>query len=467
MIILGFSAWETLPHYLTLRQQAGEAAFHQTVATKQLHVNGSIINYRATTGYLTVSDGDEHTAQMFYTAYTSGPANRPVTFVFNGGPGSSSIWLHMGSFGPVRAVTGKAGYKDNADTWLGFTDLVFIDPVGTGYSRPDDGTDARRFYGYQEDITSVGHFIQHYLTENNRGQSPLFLAGESYGAARAVGLASHLKDDLKINVAGLILISPALDYRLVSFRKGNDKPYPYYLTAYAAAAQFHSRLSPALQALSAQQLAQKVNKFAFVTYQPALSTHKALSADIIDTLSRYTGIDSAVIRQLNGRITDKQFAHLLLSSTEEIAGTYDSRDAGSISNSDPGERKLHEVFPQALATFNKDVLRYRNKLPYLATIATPTWDNGSAVTNGYLNVTPLLKRMLAADPNLKVQIVSGSFDLATPPATINRLVADLGDESGKVNVNRYDAGHMIYTDGAANNQWRKDSEKFYSKTMLN
>ncbi len=449
----------------SLRKLAGSAAFRTNIVTKQVRVGASIINYTATSGYLKVGGNNSHTAQLFYTAYTSGKSNRPVTFVFNGGPGSSSIWLHMGSFGPVRTVAGKAGYSDNPDTWLGFTDLVFIDPVGTGYSRPEDGTDARRFYSYQADIHSVGQFIQQYLTQNNRQQSSLFLAGESYGAARAVGLAGYLKDSLNINTKGLTLISPALDYKLISFRKNNDTPYPYYLSAYAATAQYHKRLSPAVQGLSAQALVAKVNSFAFGTYRNALAGKQALSAAIIDTLSLYTGLDTTVIKRANGRISDTRFARLLFASTEKITGTYDSRDTGKAGSIDPSEQKLREVFPEAFTAFNKQVLGYQNNLPYLATVATPNWNYGKNATNGFLNVTPELKKLIASQ-NIQVQIVSGKYDLATPAATVNQLVANLGSVSNKVSVLRYNAGHMIYTDDVSNHQWHSDSEKFYEKAMV-
>jgi carboxypeptidase C (cathepsin A) len=466
--VLVLSSWGKAPHYISLRNLAGNAAFNKTVSLHQLRVNGRVLPYRATVGYVSVSDSNHHSAQLFYSAYTTGQANRPVTFVFNGGPGSSSIWLHMGSFGPVRAVTNKAGYNDNPDTWLGFTDLVFIDPAGTGYSRPEDGTDARRFYGYHEDIRAIGSLIKQYLAENNRQQSPLFLAGESYGAARAVGLADYLQDTLHVKLSGLTLISPALDYRLVTFGKGNDAPYPYYLPAYAAAAQYHHRLAPQLQALSPAQLNAKVNKFAFGAYSRFLKDGQG-APDIIDTLNYYTGIDKEILTGLNGRLSDSRFAHLLLQANGKQTGTYDSRATGELTAADPSETPLRKIFPPAFQQYREHVLQYDNQLPYLATIATPDWNYGPAKTAGYFNVVTLLKDVLSRHKDLKIHIVSGDYDLATPPATVDQAVAKLdahGNLRDQLRVHHYQAGHMFYTDDKANKQWRKDSEVFYQNTLV-
>lgn len=463
--VLIFSSWGNAPRYTPLRTLAGQAAFATSASQHILTVNGKNISYKVVAGYAPVSDGSHHSAQLFYTAYTAGHGRRPVTFVFNGGPGSSSIWLHMGSFGPVRAVPGKAGYSANPDTWLGFTDLVFIDPAGTGYSRPDDGTDARRFYGYHEDIRAIGQFISQYLTQNSRGDSPVFLAGESYGAARAVGLAAYMQDTLHTQLAGLTLISPALNYRVITFNKGNDAAYPYYLTAYAAAAQYHQRLVPQLQALGAEQLNNRVSNFAFGTYARFLKDGKN-SAEVTDTLSLYTGIDKARLQELGGRLTDTRFARLLLPDSQ--TGIYDSRVSGSTGTADPSEALLREIFPQAFQQFTRQVLHYDNRLPYLATIATPNWNYGPATPGGYLNVVPLLKNALSKHSGLRVQMVSGLYDLATPPATVDEAAATVntgGIFNNRLQVHHYRAGHMLYTDDAANHQWEKDSEDFYKKTI--
>lgn len=464
--VLIFSSWGKAPRYTSLRELAGAAAFKTTAAQHTIKLNGRDFPYTATMGYIAVSSSSHHSAQVFYTAYTTGQTNRPLTFIFNGGPGSSSIWLHMGSFGPVRAVPGKAGYTDNPNTWLNFTNLVFIDPAGTGYSRPDDGTDARRFYGYRQDVRAIASFIKQYIAENNRTNSPVFLAGESYGAARAVGLAAYLRDSVQTPVSGLTLISPALNYRLINFGNGNDTPYTYYLPAYAATAQYHHRLAAQLQALSATQLQAQVTRFAFGTYSRFLSDGKN-SESVLDTLSYYTGIDKATLRVLNGRISDTRFTRLLLKGDNKQTGTYDSRISGLVLQTDPSEVLLRKTFPQAFQQYRRQIA-YHNNLPYLATIATPQWNYGPAATKGYLNVIPLLKQLLQENAQLKVHFVSGNYDLATPPATVDAAVTELketNNTNGQLSIHHYRAGHMLYTDDKTNAQWRKDSEVFYKNAI--
>ena len=216
-------------------------------------------------------------------------------------------------------------------------------------------------------------------------------------------MAAYLQDTLKTQVAGLTLISPALNYKLITFRKGNDNPYPYYLATYALSAQFHKLLSPKLQDLSATQLQNRVNQFAFGAYKNALSA-KVISAAVIDTLSEYTGLDVTTLRHLNGRVTDSEFAHLLLKSKSNRLGIYDDRDTATVASADPSEQKLRETFPAAFAGYNKTVLHYTNKLNYLATIATPNWNYGPEMANGYLDVVPVLQHLLAGNQNIKVQV---------------------------------------------------------------
>lgn len=459
VVLMLFSSWANAPGYAALFGGAGRGGFNNAVGQHRLSTNGKVLNYRSAAGYAYVDDGSGHPAKLFYTDYVAKGNNRPVTFVFNGGPGSSSIWLHMGSFGPVRAVTDKKGYQSNPDTWLGFTDLVFIDPVGTGFSRAAQRAEEKYFYGYREDIRTIGQFIYKYLVDNNRQNSPLYLAGESYGAARAVGLTAYLQDTLQIPVKGLTLISPALDYRLITFNKGNDAPYPYYLASYAAAAWYHHRLAPELQHLTPDELNHSVTDFAMGAYRKALNGHQKLSPGLIDTLSYYIGVDSKVLTRLNGRITDRQFTSLLLKQRSEVTGTYDSRIAGIVSAADPSEMRLRASFPEAFRQYLHNNLHYENDLPYLVTIATPNWNYGPSIANGYLNVIPLLKNLLNNSADLKVHVVSGEYDLATPSATIDRMGEQLG--SGRVALHHYAAGHMLYTDNQANTQWYKDSRSFY------
>lgn len=439
----------------------GSPGRSHVISDHQLFIDGQLLGYKADAGYLTVGNHPDASANIFYTAYTSGnTSNRPLTFVFNGGPGSASIWLHMGANGPVRTVPGNAGYQENPNSWLGFTDLVFIDPVSTGYSRAAAGTDAKKFFGYHEDIRSIAEFIQAYLTANNRQHSPIYLTGESYGAARAVGLADYLQDNLQINVSGLTLLSPALDYNLLSFRKGNNMPYAYYLPTYALAALYHHKLSPALQNISKDQIIARVNEFAKGAYTRALKKNGIVSKQIIDTLSYYTGLDKDILKKANGRITDILFTSNLLKQSNQELGTFDSRLAAGHQSVDPAEAELRATFPTAFQQYLKERLHYTNALPYLATIPTPAWNNGTQTTNGYLNVTGTLKNLLQQHSQLKVQVISGDYDLATPAATVQAALVEVG-ASSRITLHNYAAGHMPYTDDSINTQLKHDSEDFY------
>lgn len=438
----------------------GSPGRNHVVSDHHLILNGRLFNYKADAGYLSIGKGTDASANIFYTAYTgSNIPNRPITFVFNGGPGSASIWLHLGANGPVRAVPGKAGYQQNPNSWLGFTDLVFIDPVSTGYSRAAAGSDAKKFYGYQEDIHAIAGFIQAYLAENNREGNSIYLAGESYGAARAVGLADYLQNNLQINVSGLTLLSPALDYSLLSFRKGNDAPYTYYLPTFAVAAQYHHKLSTDLQRISKDELTTKATAFANGIYAQALK-QDVISEQIIDSLHYFTGLDKSILRQANGRISDVLFTVSLLKQTEQQVGTFDSRMKGTTKAIDPTEVQLRSSFPTAFQQYLKDGLHYTNVLPYLATIPTPAWNNGTQTKSGYLNVTGTLKNLLQQNQQLKVQVISGDYDLATPVATVQAALAQVGPQS-RLTLRRYAAGHMLYTDDTVNTQFKQDTEDFY------
>ncbi|HZC36571.1 MAG TPA: hypothetical protein VE242_13200, partial [Chthoniobacterales bacterium] len=230
-------------------------------------------------------------AQVFYVAYIAteagDPANRPLTFVFNGGPGSSAVWLHLGGIGPRRVLLSERGEAlppparlvDNESTWLDKTDLVFIDPVPSGYSRPAPGENARQFWGYSEDIRQVGDFIRLWTTKNSRWASPRFLAGESYGTTRAAGLGDYLQDRYAMSLNGIVLIGSALNFQTIEMSYGNDVPYPLFLPSYASAAWYHKKLPPELQQLSLPDLLKRVEDFAANTYLVALAKGDSLSTE--------------------------------------------------------------------------------------------------------------------------------------------------------------------------------------------
>lgn len=296
-----------------------------SVTHHQMMVDGKSVSYTATAGYMPMRDKDEKLiAKMFYVAYTGdntgSKTKRPVTFVFNGGPGSAAIWLHMGSFSPVRvkfandkgdAPSAPFQYEENPYTWLGFTDLVFIDPISTGYSRAMKGVDVNLFHGYNEDVASVGDFIRLYITKNERWESPKFIAGESYGTTRAAGLSGYLQDRYGMYLNGITLISSVLNFQLIDFKNGNEMAYIYFLPTFANTAQYHHKLSTDLQSLSPADLTKKVELFANGTYSYFLSKGDEASPElvnrVVDSLNYFTGIPKDYIRQANERITDSRF----------------------------------------------------------------------------------------------------------------------------------------------------------------
>ncbi len=274
--------------------------------THSITVGETKLDYEATAGTIVLrNDEGKATASVFYVAYTkTNPgdlAKRPITFTFNGGPGSSSVWLHMGAFGPRRVEIGTGGkgtappYRvvDNEYTLLNLTDLVFIDPVATGFSRAAPGQNARQFHGVEEDIRSVGEFIRIYTTRHGRWNSPKFLAGESYGTTRAAGLVNHLQDQEGMNFDGVLLISAVLNFETISFNEGNDLPYALFLPAYTSTAWYHKKLPADLQADHRKAL-DEASRFAAGQYTLALMKGSQLASsereEVVRNLARYTGL---------------------------------------------------------------------------------------------------------------------------------------------------------------------------------
>lgn len=470
-----FTSWSGLTTRHILEEQTGIAAFKIAEVRHVLAQKGGEISYVSNTGYLTVND-DRHLplAHVFYAAYQLDKTNyieRPITFVFNGGPGSASVWLHMGSFGPVR-INEQHKMEDNPDSWIGFTDLVFIDAVGTGYSRAAQGVNAQRFYGYHEDVSIMSAFIQQFLTQHGRLKSPVFLAGESYGGLRAIGLAEQLQQKYDIILAGLTLISPALNYQLISFKPGNETAYPYYIPTYAVTAQYYGKVDTKLSGLSTKEIIAKATVFAQGTYTQFLSLGDAaspkLTNEVIDSLSYFTGLKKEYLKRINGRIADHEFTQNLLGDTNKIIGTLDSRFEGSSNDGDPSLTALRKVFTACFQNYVSAKLHYHNKLPYLATTATHGWNYGPGGNNSYVNASLTLKNVINSNPQLRVNIVGGYYDLATPVGSTLYVLNHLGLNKNlrkNVSVNYYGAGHMIYTSDKANRQFKNDTENFYKLTF--
>jgi carboxypeptidase C (cathepsin A) len=458
--------------------------------THSVTINGKPIKYQATAGTLPLKEEDgKVTANVFFIAYTKldeNPEKRPLTFTFNGGPGSSSVWLHMGAFGPKRVAMTDDGEPlpppvrlvENDLSILDLTDLVFIDPVTTGFSRPASGTDAKRFHGVEQDIQSVGEFIRLYTTRYQRWGSPKFVAGESYGTTRASALSGYLQDRLGMNLSGVVLISVVLNFETIRFDTGNDLPYVLFLPAYTATAWYHKKLSSELQKDLSATL-EEAKKFAEGEYATALLAGDKLSESerkkIAAKLARYTGLSEQFVESANLRVEIMRFTKELLRNDRRTVGRFDSRLKG-IDSDAAGER--HEYDPSYTAVlgtytagFNEYVrhdLKYESDAPYeILTGRVQPWDFGDA-KNRYLNVAPTLAQAMTKNRNLKLFVASGYFDLATPffATDYTRNHLHLEEPLAKhITATYYEAGHMMYIQRTSHVRLKKDLAKFYEDAL--
>jgi carboxypeptidase C (cathepsin A) len=466
---------------------------HETLSeTKHtITLNGARLEYTATAGTLPLKEEDgKVTANVFFVAYTrSGgeeAGRRPITFAFNGGPGSSSVWLHLGLLGPRRVVLGDEGeppappYRltDNEDTLLDLTDLVFIDPVTTGYSRATDPEKAKQFHGVQEDVHSVAAFIRLYVTRFKRWDSPKFLAGESYGTTRAAGMSGYLQEHEGIYLNGIALVSTVLNFETLAFDEGNDLPYPLFLPTYTATAWYHKKLPADLQADLHRALAES-EKFARGEYTLALLRGDRLSdeetAQVRHKLARYTGLSEDYVARNDLRIDISRFTKELLLPERQLVGRFDSRLKGpdldvaaDRQDYDPSYSAVQGAFTAAFNQYVRAELKYETDLTYeVLTGRVQPWDYGSA-KNRYLNVAPTLRAALTKNRDLRVFVANGYYDLATPYAATQYTFDHLGLEPGlrdHVSMGYYDAGHMMYTRKADRRKLRKDLGAFLGNAL--
>ena len=464
-----------------------------SVTNHVIELNGKTLNYTATAGCLQMKDeSGKLKANLFFIAYTQdeqeNKSKRPITFAFNGGPGAASIFLHLGALGPKRVLLTEKGealpppYKlvDNAYTWLEFTDLVFIDPVGTGYSRAAAGEDPKQFWGVKEDIQSIGGFIQLYLTKNGRWLSPKFIVGESYGTTRAAGLSNYLQDKLNITLNGIVLISEALNFQAIVFTPGNDLPYMLFLPSYTATAWYHRKLSPDLQEDLKKALLE-AEQFALNDYLLALAQGDVLSdaerARIVEKLGRFTGLSKDRIKTLNLRISRDDFAKELLRVEERRIGILDSRITGNYTPRDFIEDPSVFALTASLAAtwnhYEREDLKYETDLPYeilsMKTNQSWNWSSGTGGL-GYVNVSEPLRQAMTENKYLKVFIGSGHYDLDTPYVAAKYAVNHLGlDPSLRNNITLayYDAGHQMYTHLPSLKKLKADAALFFKNASSN
>ncbi|HLK57176.1 MAG TPA: hypothetical protein VKU00_11455 [Chthonomonadaceae bacterium] len=464
---------------LTLTPTAGEkgngaqeekAEKPPVVTHHEGRVNGASISYTATTGLMPLkSEAGEKEAEIFFMAYTrddaGGPSERPLMFSFNGGPGSASVWLHLGALGPKRVKMLDDGslpappYKlvENEHAWLDQTDLVFIDPVGTGYSRLAKPEHGKKYWNVKGDIESISEFIRLYLTRYQRWASPLFLVGESYGTTRAAGLAGHLIDK-GIALNGIVLVSSILNFQTALFRKGNDLPHILFLPTYTATAWYHGCLAPDLQADLNKTLAE-AEQWAITDYAAALAMGDGLSdaerKKTLDNLARYTGLERRYLDHSNLRVEIHRFCKELLREQRRTVGRLDSRikgmDALPVAEFMEHDPSMSAIRPPYTAAFNDYVRRqlgWESDQEYYILgggIKNP-WEWGTE-QQGFADTGEALRSAFAKNPYMKLFVASGYYDLATPYFATKYTLNHLGlDPSlrGNIQTGEYEAGHMMY-----------------------
>jgi len=460
-------------------------ATHKPVCiTNTVAIAGQQVTYVAETGMLPIlkPDGTSR-ASVFYVAYTrqgeKDPAARPVMFCFNGGPGSSSVWLHLGALGPRRVKMNADGtlppppfgLADNEYSILDGSDLVFIDPVATGFSRPAKDEKPDQFFSDSADLDSVGEFIRLWTTRHERWLSPKYLCGESYGVFRAAGLADHLRSRYGMYLNGLILVSGVLDFATIWNNPGNDVPYPLYLPAYTAAARFHSKLPLHLQSDLPKALAE-AREFARGEYTAALQQGAALPADertkIVAELARLTGLKPQVIEDNHLRIDEGVFRRQLLHDQGLILGAYDARITGRDDDPaspnpdfDPSDAAVRGPFSAAINSYVRGELKFEDDLPYEILAGVQPWNYG--VRNNYASAEEKLASTMNQNPYMRILVLGGRCDLVCPIDTVHYALDHMPlDTAYHTNITyaEFDAGHMMYINLPDLQKLRTDLENF-------
>ena len=458
------------------------------VTTHEITVGGKTLKYTATAGLMPIKNREgEIEARMFFTSYTlvGGSSRRPMTIAFNGGPGSASVWLHMGVIGPKRVKMNADGtmpappYElvDNDATWLTQSDLVFVDPVGTGYSRAAKPELAQKFFGLQGDIESVGEFIRMYLTRYERWTSPLFLAGESYGTTRASALSGYLIDR-GIAFNGIILISTIMNFETTAFAAGNDLPYTLFLPSYASTAWYHKKLPKDMQSQSVQHVVAEAESFSSGEYTLALEKGDRLTGAerqaVIAKLSRFTGLDPEFLDNANLRVSLNLFRKELLRSERRSIGRLDSRfkgyDTSNVSESPDYDASESAIRPPYTSTFNNYVrseLGYKTDSEYYVLGGgIGPWNWGT--NNSYVDTSTALRNALAKNPYLKVFVAMGYYDMATPYYAVQYTLHHISLDPmllKNVSTSYYEAGHMMYIDEKSLEKLRGDISKFIDESQ--
>ncbi len=454
---------------------APEPKEESSVTEHTIKIGGQTIAYKATASTTLIKDDKgEPTASIFTIAYIRSNvkdiSQRPIAFLYNGGPGSSSIWLHMGAFGPRRVVTTDAGptppppFKlvDNADCLLDKTDLVFVDPVGTGFSRAVGKAKDKDFWGIDQDVKSLAQLIATYVSRNGRWNSPKFLIGESYGTFRSAALGDYLQNHNGMYFNGIVLISSVLDLSTLSFPLGNEMPFVFYLPSYAASASFNKMLKDPPADLNA--FLTEARQFASTEYAAALMKGANLSAaekaDMAKKLSRFTGLSEDYLIKADLRVKLSQFRAELQRARGLATGRYDARFSGpepdplaEYASNDPQSTAVEGAFVAAFNSYVREELKFGKDLTYNTSADISEWDWKRTAPGrrggfpGAPNVEQDLVDALVTNIHLHVEVENGIYDLATPFFATEYTMTHLGlpeNLQKNIGLKYYDAGHMMY-----------------------
>jgi len=489
------AAPKTMDHAAGEASQPTEPADDLVTTRHVLATPSGELRYTATAGRMVLREevleegrwtGLRPKAEMFVTAYVldgADPSTRPVTFAFNGGPGSSSVWLHLGLLGPRRVVMGDAGaltpppwgLADNAETLLAVSDLVFIDPVTTGYSRVVEGGKAGEYHGFQKDLESVGALIRLWTSRNGRWLSPKFLAGESYGTTRASALADHLQRRYGLFPNGVALISSVIDFGTIRFTEGNDEPTALYLPTYAALAHYHGKHGDR----SLADVRAQAEDLASRDYLWGLARGARLTpeerADLVRRVAAVTGLSEAYVDRVNLRIEHQRFFRELLRDRGQVIGRldgrfvgYDADDGGEKPSTDPSNVAIHGPYSAAFNHYVRQELGYASDLPYeILTGRVQPWSyaefEGRAVS-----VSSMLGDAMRHNPHLRVYLACGYHDGATPYFAAEHAFAHVPIPDhlrANIETHYYEAGHMMYVHEPSRRQQSADLAAFIGRTL--
>ncbi len=472
--------------------EAGGSARHEVAPDKPappsqtshtIRLDGREIKYTATAGTLPIRlDDGKVAAEMFYVAYTKDGEDRktrPVSFLYNGGPGSATVWLHMGSFAPRHVQMGEDGFQpappyqlvDNEDTLLDVTDLVFVDAIDTGYSRVVAGVNNQQFHDQEGDLRAFGEFIAGYLGAYNRWPSPKFLIGESYGTIRSAGLSQELQTRHGVELNGIVLLSSLLTYQTLSPAPDNDVAYAVQIETFAATAWYHKKLPADLQQKPLKQVVAEARTFAFGEYMAALTRGSALTdaerRALADKLARYSGLSSTFILDANLRVDSGRFRKELLRDRRLVVGRLDGRytavdadAAGERQEFDPSNTALQGAYTAMFEDYVKNDLKWESDLHYPSSGNVRPW---TYVQNGYMDKTDALRQSMARNPFLKVFVVCGYYDMATYVGGAEFNFSHLAYDrqiTDRVSFGYYEGGHMMYIRPSAHKALKQDVASF-------